>query len=137
MAGGGSIPLEAARGKLKEMKNVLPVIGTEWRIYFFRMDLPQGHAQAGTAWSPPMVGDFHALDRFGTLVFGDEKGQAPGAVPAAVKDSATKDTPAVKNTPTKDAPATKAKPDEKAPVVPVEPVKVNKAIMRHYVGPTQ
>ncbi len=88
------IPLEAARGKLKEMKNVPPVLGTEWRVNFFRMDLPNGHAQIGTAWSPPMVGDFHALDRFGTLVFGDEKGQAPGvtAPPKVDKPVAKSDT---------------------------------------------
>ena len=73
-----AIPLEAARGKEKTMKNVPPTVGTEWRVNFFRMDLPQGKSQVGSAWSPPMVGDFHALDRFGTLVFGDEKGQAPG-----------------------------------------------------------
>jgi hypothetical protein len=74
-----AIPLEAAKGKNKEMKNVPPTVGTEWRVNFFRMDLPQGHPQNGTGWSPPMVGDFHALDRFGTLVFGDDKGTAPAA----------------------------------------------------------
>ena len=81
-----AIPLEAARGKEKEMKGVPPVVGTEWKVNFFRMDLPQGHAQAGSAWSPPMVGDFHALARFGTLVFGDDKGNAPGAKPEPKSD---------------------------------------------------
>ena len=42
------------------------------------------------SWSPPLVGDFHALDKFGVLVFGDDKGQAPTAAvtpaPAPVKD---------------------------------------------------
>jgi hypothetical protein len=76
------IPIEAARGKEKEMKNVPPKVGTEWRVNFFRMDQPNGRPQAGTGWSAPMVGDFHALDRFGVLVFGDDKGKVPGA-PAA------------------------------------------------------
>ena len=69
-----AIPLEAAQGKEKEMKNVPPKVGTEWRVNFFRMDQPDGRPQAGTGWSPPMVGDFHALDKFGVLVFGDDKG---------------------------------------------------------------
>jgi len=33
-----------------------------------------------------MVGDFHKLDRFGELVFGDEKGEVPPPKPAAAKD---------------------------------------------------
>lgn len=73
-----AIPLTAARGKLAEMKNVPPQVGTEWRVNLFRMDQPKGRPQAGSGWSPPMVGDFHALDRFGTLVFADEQGRVPG-----------------------------------------------------------
>ena len=34
---------------------------------------------AAGADSPPMVGDFHALDRFGTVVFGDDKGAVADA----------------------------------------------------------
>ncbi len=74
-----AIPLDAARGKEKEMKNVPPKVGTEWRVNFFRMDQPNGRPQSGTGWSPPMVGDFHALDKFGILIFGDDKGRAPSA----------------------------------------------------------
>jgi hypothetical protein len=57
--------------------------------------MPAGRPQQGTAWSPPLVGDFHALDKFGVLVFGDDKGNAPGMAkteekpapePAAKKD---------------------------------------------------
>ena len=73
-----AIPLSAAKGKEKEMKNVPPVVGTMWRVNFFRLDMPSGRPQQGTAWSPPLVGDFHALDKFGELIFGDEKAQAPG-----------------------------------------------------------
>jgi hypothetical protein len=74
-----AIPLEAVKGKEKEMKNVPPKVGTEWRVNFFRMDQPNGRPQSGTGWSPPMVGDFHALDKFGVLVFGDDKGHVPTA----------------------------------------------------------
>jgi hypothetical protein len=95
-----AIPLEAAKGKEKEMKNVPPKLGTEWRVNFFRLDMPAGRPQQGSAWAPPMVGDFHALDKFGVLVFGDEKGQAPG-----VKLEAPK-------APTVAAPATAPSPGE-------------------------
>jgi hypothetical protein len=123
-----AIPLDVARGKEKAMKNVPPVVGTEWRVNFFRMDLPQGHPQVGTAWSPPMVGDFHALDRFGTLVFGDEKGQSPQKADKAeakkadaAKDEASKDakkTETGKDEAKKDAKAepkkTEASPEQRA-----------------------
>jgi hypothetical protein len=72
------IPLEAAKGQEKEMKNVPPKLGTMWRVNFFRLDMPSGRPQQGSAWSAPLVGDFHALDKFGELYFGDDKGQAPG-----------------------------------------------------------
>ena len=68
------IPLSAVKGRLETVKGVPPQVGTEWRVNFFRMDQPAGKPQAGTAWSPPLRGDFHALDKFGTLVFGDEQG---------------------------------------------------------------
>ena len=77
------IPLEAAKGMEKTMKGVPPALGTAWRVNFFRMDMPGGKVQQASAWSPPLVGDFHALDKFGTLVFGDEKGDYPGATPPA------------------------------------------------------
>jgi hypothetical protein len=85
------IPIEAAKGKLAEMKNVPPKVGTEWRINFFRMDQANGRPQSGTGWSPPLVGDFHALDKFGILVFGDDKGKvaapaAPAPAPTATDD---------------------------------------------------
>ena len=82
-----AIPLVAARGQEKEMKNVPPVVGTEWRVNLYRIDQPQNRTPIGSAWSPPMVDDFHALDRFGTLVFGDDKGNAPGAKPATAAAS--------------------------------------------------
>jgi len=60
-----------------------PALGAVWRINMFRMDVPSGKPQQAAGWSPPMVGDFHALDRFGELVFGDAQGEVPAAAPAA------------------------------------------------------
>ena len=83
------IPLTVAKGRLAEMRGVPPVVGTMWRANFFRMDQAKSKPQMGSAWSPPLVGDFHALDRFGVLHFGDEQGlmpppPAPAPAPAAV-----------------------------------------------------
>ena len=75
------------------MKNVPPVVGTEWRVNLYRLDQPQNRTPIGSAWSPPMVDDFHALDRFGTLVFGDDKGNAPGSKPT-VATAVTPEPPA-------------------------------------------
>jgi hypothetical protein len=45
-----------------------PAAGAVWRMNFFVMDaLPNGQRAVG--WSPPMIGDFHTLDRFGRVVF--------------------------------------------------------------------
>jgi len=77
------IPLLAARGPEATMKNVPPTVGTIWKVNFFRMDMPAGKPQQGTAWSPPLVGDFHALDKFAELAFGDDKGMVPPPAPVA------------------------------------------------------
>ena len=94
------------------MKNVPPKVGTEWRVNFFRMDMPAGTPQAGTGWSPPMVGDFHALDKFGVLVFGDDKGAGAERgrarrEPAKKADATPSDAEGAKKEPTapKDEPA--------------------------------
>jgi hypothetical protein len=78
-----AIPLEDVKGldKASTVK-IPPAIGDKWRINMFRMDQPQGKPQQASGWSPPMVGDFHALDKFGELVFGDEKGNVPPPAPA-------------------------------------------------------
>ena len=87
-----SIPLEDVKGKLKELANVPPKVGTEWRVNFFRLDSPAARPQVGTGWSPPLVGDFHALDKFGVLVFADDKGAAPNLAKADAKPDAKTDT---------------------------------------------
>ncbi len=47
----------------------IPEDGANWRLNLFRLDSPSGKRQEAAAWSPPKVGDFHALHRFGNLIF--------------------------------------------------------------------
>jgi len=73
-----AIPLEDVKGMDKDSKVRLPPSpGDVWRINMYRMDMPQGKPQQASGWSPPLVGDFHALDKFGELVFADDKGTVP------------------------------------------------------------
>jgi hypothetical protein len=77
-----AIPLEDVKGMDDKSAVVLPPApGHVWRINMFRMDVPQGKPQQASGWSPPLVGDFHALDRFGELVFGDAQGAVPPPAP--------------------------------------------------------
>lgn len=46
-----------------------PKVGDQWRMNAFRIDKSNGDGEF-TAWSPPRVGDFHAVDRFGRMRFG-------------------------------------------------------------------
>ena len=61
-----------------------PSQGDVWRVNLFRMDMPKGKGQQAAGWSPPLVGDFHALARFGELVFGDAQGETKAPVTASV-----------------------------------------------------
>jgi len=69
-----AIPLEDVKGLDTAPLRLPPSPGDVWRFNMFRMDLPSGKPQQASGWSPPLVGDFHALDRFGDLVFADDKG---------------------------------------------------------------
>jgi hypothetical protein len=48
-----------------------PQRGDTWRFNLYRLRQGPGQPGEGQALSPPMVGDFHALDRFATLRFED------------------------------------------------------------------
>ncbi len=73
-----AIPLEDVKGMDdKSAVKLPPSPGDVWRINMYRMDQPKGKPQQAAGWSPPMVGDFHALDRFGELVFADADGKLP------------------------------------------------------------
>ena len=74
-----AIPWADTKGKGAYALRLPPKAGDRWRINFFRMDLPAKKPQLAAAWSAPMVGDFHRLDRFGTLIFGDASGLVPPA----------------------------------------------------------
>jgi hypothetical protein len=84
-----ALPLADANGLDKPGVKMPPALGSVWRLNMFRMDSPKDKPQVAAAWSPPLVGDFHKLDRFGEIVFGDEKGEVP-APKAAVDDKAAK-----------------------------------------------
>ena len=86
-----AIPLEDVKGMDdKSTLTLPPALGTVWRINMYRMDVPQGKPQQAAGWSPPLVGDFHVLDRFGELVFGDAQGAVPPPpTPAALAKEKT------------------------------------------------
>jgi hypothetical protein len=109
-----AIPLEDVKGMDDHSTVRLPPEpGDVWRINMFRMDLPKGRPQQAAGWSPPLVGDFHALSRFGDLVFGDAEGNVPPKPDALGKMMAKAAGTAVTKGPGGPAPA--ATPDRKAP----------------------
>jgi hypothetical protein len=62
---------------LAELRDVpnKPGPGVSWKVNFFRLDrIRRGEKVVGSeasAWSSPLSGDFHNLDRFGTLKFAE------------------------------------------------------------------
>ncbi|MFH1132114.1 MAG: carbohydrate-binding family 9-like protein, partial [Pseudomonadota bacterium] len=72
-----AIPWSDVKGKGTYDLKLPPAVGDVWRINMFRVDSPSEKVSLAAAWSAPLVGDFHKLDRFGELVFGDENGKAP------------------------------------------------------------
>ena len=70
-----AIPLVAARGRSKAALTLPPTVGQVWRANLFRTDKPAKGGLKAWAWSPPLRSTFHALDRFGELVFADAKGR--------------------------------------------------------------
>lgn len=46
-----------------------PRAGERWRANAFRIDRSRGRPDSYQAWSPPRVGDFHRVERFGWLRF--------------------------------------------------------------------
>jgi hypothetical protein len=91
-----ALPLADANGLDKPGVKVPPAMGDVWRLNMFRFDENKDKPKVASSWSPPLVGDFHKLDRFGQIVFGDEKGEVPPPK-AAVDDKAAKDQKAAKD----------------------------------------
>jgi hypothetical protein len=81
-----ALPLADANGLDKPGVKIPPAVGDVWRMNMYRLDAPKDKPQIAVGWSPPLVGDFHKLDRFGQIVFGDEKGEVPAPKVALVKD---------------------------------------------------
>ncbi len=71
-----AIPLTAAKGRSKAALALPPKVGQVWRMNLFRTDRPLKGGLKAWAWSPPLRSTFHALDRFGELVFADAKGSS-------------------------------------------------------------
>lgn len=87
-----ALPLADVNGLDTNGVKVPPALGDKWRLNMFRMDSPKdAKAQTALGWSAPLVGDFHKLDRFGELVFVDEKGELPAAKEPAAKETPAKD----------------------------------------------
>jgi hypothetical protein len=63
-----ALPWGDVQGRSQKPLRLPPEAGDVWRINFFRVDAPRSGPRA-SAWSPPLVGDFHALPRLGRLVF--------------------------------------------------------------------
>jgi len=82
-----AIPLAAVRGRSKAALTLPPKVGQVWRANLFRTDQPAKGALKAWAWSPPLRPTFHALDRFGEVVFADSQGRtgAAGSVTAPPK----------------------------------------------------
>jgi hypothetical protein len=72
---------------MTEGGGVPPAAGDTWRANFFRADVTTSKP-VYSGWSPPLRGDFHALDRFGAMVF-----EAPAEPPPAA-DGGAPSTPA-------------------------------------------
>ena len=60
-----AIPFAALTG----MPRPRPQRGDRWRFNLYRLRQSPGRPGEGQAYAPPMIGDFHALDRFATLRF--------------------------------------------------------------------
>jgi hypothetical protein len=84
-----ALPLADVNGLDKPGVKVPPTIGDKWRLNMYRLDAPKGKPQIAVGWSAPLVGDFHKLDRFGEIVFGDDKGEVPAPKAAMVKEDKT------------------------------------------------
>lgn len=68
---GWTVELAIPFASLTGMKKPRPARGDRWKFNLYRLRQGPGQPGEGQAFSPPMRGDFHALDRFATLRFED------------------------------------------------------------------
>jgi len=55
--------------RLAEVPNIPPKPGERWRFNLYRLEHHDRRTVEGQSFSPLFIGDFHALPRFGWLVF--------------------------------------------------------------------
>jgi Carbohydrate family 9 binding domain-like len=68
---GWTVELAIPFASLTGMPRPRPARGDRWKFNLYRLVQGPGQPGEGQAYSPPMRGDFHALDRFATLRFED------------------------------------------------------------------
>jgi hypothetical protein len=68
---GWTVELAIPFASLTGMPRPQPQRGDRWKFNLYRLRQGPGQPGEGQAYSPPMRGDFHALDRFATLRFED------------------------------------------------------------------
>lgn len=87
--------------------------GDVWRLNVFRWDWPKGGKQVAAAFSPPVVPDFHALDKFGRLRFVDPAAPAPVSTAPSGPSTGPASGAAVSASPTSSPPAAQSAPSVK------------------------
>jgi hypothetical protein len=68
---GWTVELAIPFASLTGMDKPRPARGDRWKFNLYRLRQGPGQPGEGQAYSPPMRGDFHALDRFATLRFAE------------------------------------------------------------------
>ena len=66
---GWSVEMQIPIARLAQVPHVPPQRGDRWRFNLYRLEHVGRKGVEGYAFSPPLVGDFHHLSRFGWLVF--------------------------------------------------------------------
>ena len=66
---GWTVELAIPFSSLTGMPKPRPAVGDRWKFNLYRLRQGPGQPNEAQAYSPPMRGDFHALDRFATLRF--------------------------------------------------------------------
>ncbi|GHG74131.1 carbohydrate-binding family 9-like protein [Comamonas sp. JC664] len=66
---GWTVEMQIPFDRLAEVPNIPPKPGDRWRFNLYRLEHHDRRTVEGQSFSPLFVGDFHALPRFGWLVF--------------------------------------------------------------------
>ncbi|WNG25248.1 hypothetical protein F0U62_15350 [Cystobacter fuscus] len=66
---GWRVEMKIPLARLAEVPHLPPNKGDRWRFNLYRLEHPERRGEQGQSFSPLFVGDFHALPRFGWLIF--------------------------------------------------------------------